>query len=105
MILYSYCYLITKIYSFVGDNGNILEDTMLIARDDGVVEWNASMTLTSWCDAHDTTMWPRDFHKCNLVLGFEMEFDKTTMRFNENDSTVVSWCLFNNLTEEDNIIF
>ncbi|XP_019881721.2 acetylcholine receptor subunit alpha [Aethina tumida] len=76
------------LYNSVGDNGNILEDTMLIARDDGVVEWNASMTLTSWCDAHDTTMWPRDFHKCNLVLGFEMEFDKTTMRFNENDSTV-----------------
>ncbi|CAH0550795.1 unnamed protein product [Brassicogethes aeneus] len=76
------------LYNSVENMRNIIDDTLLVVKFDGIVQWNASITLKAWCDAYNMDNWPRDSHTCSFMMGFLTEFDKMTLRFDYNASKI-----------------
>lgn len=82
-------------FSNIGDGRGIMEDSMMIAHSSGLVEWNPAMILNAWCDVEDLGVWPRDKHKCILILGIKDDFNYIHMEFVKNESSLVGYILFN----------
>ncbi|KAJ8942194.1 hypothetical protein NQ314_010134, partial [Rhamnusium bicolor] len=79
------------LFNAVGDGRDILKDSMMVAHSTGLIEWNPAIYLKAWCDANDMGNWPRDLHKCNLILGLMNDFDYIQLNFNKNDSSLVRY--------------
>lgn len=73
----------------MGDGRDIVEDSTMIAHSSGLVEWNPPLHMNAWCDVEDLGVWPKDKHKCNLILGMKREFNFIQMLFIRNESSLV----------------
>lgn len=77
-------------FSDIGDGRNILEDSMMIIQNTGMVQWNPPLTLNAWCEVEDLGVWPRDKHECTLILGVKKHFSDISIEFVRNESTLVN---------------
>ncbi|XP_074042531.1 neuronal acetylcholine receptor subunit alpha-5 isoform X1 [Leptinotarsa decemlineata] len=77
------------LYNGVGDIRGILGDSEMIADYKGRVEWNPPMNLKVWCDGVDMGKWPKEIHKCGVILGFMRDSARTTLEFNVNKSSLI----------------
>lgn len=76
-------------FSAVGDGRDIIRDSLMVAHSSGSVAWTPNMYLKTWCSLNNMEKWPRDIHKCDVILGFLNDFEYIKLNFNKNESSLV----------------
>uniref|UniRef100_A0A6P7GQW8 Neuronal acetylcholine receptor subunit beta-3-like n=1 Tax=Diabrotica virgifera virgifera TaxID=50390 RepID=A0A6P7GQW8_DIAVI len=77
------------LYNAVGDVRDLLEDTLMVVHYTGYVEWNPAIKMKAFCEGQDLETWPKETHKCSLIMGFMREFSHMRISFNRNDSSLI----------------
>ncbi|XP_072391900.1 neuronal acetylcholine receptor subunit non-alpha-2-like [Diabrotica undecimpunctata] len=77
------------LYNAVGDIRDLLEDTLMVVHYTGYVEWNPAIKMKAFCEGQNLETWPKETHKCNLIMGFMREFNHMRISFNRNDSSLI----------------
>ncbi|XP_060526109.1 acetylcholine receptor subunit alpha-like [Cylas formicarius] len=72
----------------VDHSKDILEDSMMVAHNTGLVEWSAIIRITAWCENQNLKEWPRDSHICQVYFLIPREPEFIKLEFDYYNSSM-----------------